>query len=139
MINISGIPLSNSQFSVLSKGLSFVPTNPTKEFQTKVDLFKFYRSLQLKVWHYINRSQTAAHYQETQFRPKLTFMPCINNSTLNTFSTKVTYEVNQLFTQDKKKQQNHNLSEEEKKALKWLSTKENIVIKRADQGGAVVV
>jgi len=66
-------------------------------------------------------------------------MPYINNATLNTFSTKVTYDVNKLFTPDKKTQQNYNLSRDEKEALKCLSTNNEIVIKRADKGGAVVV
>jgi len=91
------------------------------------------------VWHHTNYSETAVHYQETHFRPKSTFMPYINNATLNTFSTKVTYDVNKLFTPDKKTQQNYNLSRDEKEALKCLSTNNEIVIKRADKGGAVVV
>lgn len=56
-----------------------------------------------------------------------------------TFSTKVTYEVNKLFAPGKKTQQNHNLSKDEKEALKCLSTNNEIIIKRADKGRAVVV
>ena len=33
----------------------------------------------------------------------------------------------------------YNLTKEETETLKWLSTNENIIIKRADKGGAVVV
>lgn len=33
----------------------------------------------------------------------------------------------------------YNLTKKETNALKWLSANENIIIKRADKGGAVVV
>lgn len=66
VINISGIPLTSSQMSVLAKGSTFAPTNKTKEFQTKVDLFKFHRHLQLKLWYHCNPSQAATRSGEYQ-------------------------------------------------------------------------
>lgn len=142
VINVSGIQLTTSQTAVLSKGLTFTPINKTKEFQTKVNLFKFHHSLQLKLWYHTNPIQAALRsetYQSTTtvFKPKSMFMPNICNPILNAFYKKVTYEVDKLFTS--KKKVIHNLSNEEKEALNWLSTNENIVIKRADKGGGVVV
>lgn len=61
VINISSIPLSTSHLAVLSEGLTFAPTNITRGFQTKVDLFKFHRNLQLKVWCHTNPSEAAFH------------------------------------------------------------------------------
>lgn len=40
---ISNLPLSDDCVSVLSKGLTFSPSYTGKEFDTKVDLFRFYR------------------------------------------------------------------------------------------------
>lgn len=64
-------------------------------------------------------------------------MPNVANQTLNTFYKNVTFEVDNLFAE--KKKTTHNLCKEEREAVNWLSQNENIVIKRADKGGAVVV
>ncbi len=48
VMNISGVDLSDEETGVLSKGLSFCPTNAVDPFKLKVDTFKFFRSLQLK-------------------------------------------------------------------------------------------
>lgn len=142
MINISNVPLSANHISVLSKGLTFAPTNPTKEFQTKIDLFKFHRNLQLKVWYHSNTNQVASQTLRqgisTPFKPKSTFTPNISNPTLGTFFKKVTHDVDKLFT-TKRRKNGHNLTKEETEALNWLSKNDDIIVKRADKGGAVVV
>lgn len=76
------------------------------------------------MWYYNNNDPTAAHFQDTHFRPKSNFLPYINNSTLNSF----------LF--DEKKQLIYKLLKAEK-AITWLSSNDDV--KRADKGGAVVV
>lgn len=48
VINISDASLSEDETSVLSKGLSFSPTNRIDPFKLKVDAFKFFRQLHLK-------------------------------------------------------------------------------------------
>lgn len=65
-------------------------------------------------------------------------MPCITNSTLTTFTKKVTYEVEKIYSRQKKTRQ-YNLTRNESEALKWLSNREDILIKSADKGGAVCV
>ncbi len=45
--------------------------------------------------------------------------------------------MDQLFASKRKK--DYNFTKEETEALKWLSANENIIIKRADKGGAEVV
>jgi hypothetical protein len=57
-MNISGEPLSDDCIRVLSKELSFAPTYSTNELNTKIDLFHFYRNLQVKAWYKQNISPT---------------------------------------------------------------------------------
>lgn len=138
MINISNISLSTSCTSVLSKGLTYSPVNTANEFQTKVDLFKFHRNLQLKVWYHTSTAEARTYEEKkTIFKPKSTFIPCVSNPTLNSFYKKVSYEMDNIFASKKKK--HFNLSKDEINALDWLSTNDNLIIKRADKGGAVVV
>jgi len=48
VINFSDKILSETCISALSKGLSFVPTNHTNDFETIIDFQKFFRDLKLK-------------------------------------------------------------------------------------------
>ena len=90
VINISGTTLSDACMSALSKGLSFSPTCNTNEFETKVDLFKFYRNLHLKAWYSHNPLNTMAepnsNTEQTDapspFKPKSKFFPINNNACL---------------------------------------------------------
>ncbi len=78
---------------MLSKGLSFAPTYLGNKFQTKVDLFRFYRSLHLKVWyHHKSSSAVITNVKEPEIsspfvQSPLSF-PINNNPTLNTFTKK---------------------------------------------------
>lgn len=42
LVNLSADTLSEDEETMFSKGLSFVPTQRTNTFQTKVELFKFF-------------------------------------------------------------------------------------------------
>lgn len=59
MINISDTHLSPDCIHLLSRGLSFAPTHKTDEFQTKIDLYRFYRNLHLKAWYHNQPALTA--------------------------------------------------------------------------------
>jgi hypothetical protein len=87
---------------VLTKGLSFAPTYSTNEFNTKINLFSFYRNLHLKVWYKQNISpttdasvsgQAVSVPSKTPFKPKSTFCPIIQNAILNTLAKKVNFDV----------------------------------------------
>ena len=87
MINISGKPLSPNCIDVLAKGLSFSPTYTSREFDTKIDLFRFYRNLHLKAWYSMNsRPSVPANDSanndtlKTPFKPKSTFCPVVLNA-----------------------------------------------------------
>lgn len=131
---------------MLSKGLSFAPTNHANTFQTKIDLFKFYRTLHLKTWHHLNASTTQRMLNDydaqvrpsKEFRPRSTFCPVVNNASLIAFTKKVSCDMD-TFLQSVTHSPKANLSKPENAALRWLSNNDNLVIKKADKGGAVVV
>ena len=62
------LPLNSAEFSVLSKGLTFVPTgNKTDEYQVKADCEKFFRRLRLKA-HFHDREDDH-HEQDNHTDP----------------------------------------------------------------------
>lgn len=77
--------------------------------------------------------------QETPFKPKSTFCPVDVNATLNTFTKKVDFEVDKMYQQRKNRPKNYNLSKQEHDALELIKNDKDLIIKRADKGGAVVV
>lgn len=140
VINLSKKDLTDAQVSVLSKGLSFVPTCTDKPFDTKVDLFKFFRKIKLKhVFSQNTVSGQETHQRTgTHFKPKSKFCPIVNNSSINTYCRLVEQEAMSVYT----RQTNHiqkNLTRTEEQALNELMKDSSLVIKPADKGGAVVV
>lgn len=127
--------------------MSFAPTYSAKEFDNKIDLFHFYRNLHLKVWYKqtpraltrpLDSGQPALLDTRSQFKSKSTFCPLVQSATLKTFARKVIFDIENLF-KSKRAQKHFNLSMKEKAALETLSTDEDIVIKKVDKGGAIVV
>ena len=56
--NLSGVPLSNSEISVLSKGLNFCPTTKDPNYEEILDdMFSFCRKQRLK-HHFHNKTIT---------------------------------------------------------------------------------
>lgn len=147
VINISKNTLTEDSVNVLSKGLTFSPTSEANAFKTKVDLFRFYRNLHLKVWyHQSNKllnstpelNTDTTHDAKRHFKPKSNFMPMSSNHTLIAFTQKVSHDIDNMF--DKRQNRiKHNLSKRERDALNSLTKNEQIIIKPADKGGAVVV
>lgn len=104
VINISSKQVSEEQLSLLAKGLSFVPVRGNDPFTTKVEMFKFFRSIRLKVFY----SKGTQHRQysplesgtqeglsapKKTFKPKSTFLPPANNSSVETFCRLVEQDV----------------------------------------------
>ena len=68
VINLSGVPLSEAESSLLDKGLSFCPTPPRMNtFQLQYDLAMFYRCLRLREYFYDEESLVSN--RETQHNP----------------------------------------------------------------------
>lgn len=145
VINLSPIELTPCQIQVLSRGLSFAPTYHANHFDTKIDLFRFYRNLHLKAWYAQrpNIQDTQDHSVETlssttKFKPKSTFFPLSTNPSLLAFTKKVDYDVQRLFATPNPTPRK-NLTIPEQQALRDLQQNKEIVIKKADKGGATVV
>lgn len=119
-------------------------------FDTRVDLFRFYRSLHLKVWHAQNTDSTPPNVQvdtitpdntlsrPTNFKPKSRFSPMVPNAALITFTKKVDFEISRLMNSTPITHKS-NLRKKEQNALDELSMNKDIIIRPADKGGAVVV
>ena len=68
VINLSGVPLSEAESSLLDKGLSFCPTPPhMNTFQLQYDLTMFYRRLRLREYFYDEES--LVNDRDTQHNP----------------------------------------------------------------------
>ena len=147
MINLSKRQLTSYEESLLSKGLSFVPSKEADEFTTKVELFKFCRSVKLKAFFTKDNNQppfnrpvesTVPTVSQKRFRPKSTFVPQVMNSSVNTFCRLVNHDVSALFS-DGSNRCYPNLSIQERQALAELRKDDSIVIRKADKGGAIVL
>ena len=113
------LSLTDSEKSVLSKGLNFVPiTKRTNEFSIKQDVEKFLRRVQLKAFFHDKGDDS-------------------DTSNKDIFTKKCRHDIHKLkFNRNSKFS---NLSSEEWSALKNLSKRNDIVVKSADKGGEVVV
>lgn len=76
--------------------------------------------------------------QFSPFRPKSTFFPPVNNSCLTAFTKKVTHDIERLFEGGNRTMKS-NLTIGEKNAIQWLQDNDDLVIRTADKGGAVIV
>ena len=140
--------------TVLTKGLSFVPSKKADAFNTKVELFKFFRSIKLKAFFNKERNMdnpplspqlrreeepTSDNWTKS-FKPKSTFVPPVFNASVNTFCRLVDQDVFSQFSPlDSINHCHSNLSRQESLSLKDLSNDQSIVIRRADKGGAIVL
>lgn len=139
---------------MLRKGLSFAPSNHIDPFSLKVDSFKFYRQLHLK--HFFSKpnvlsdsnvvqrnhdSITTTNSREvTPFKKKSRFLPSSNlNPTIVTFSQLVDQDLAKLGASCPINNKNKNMTKKELDALRSLESRQDIVIRPADKGGAVVV
>ncbi|XP_053546886.1 uncharacterized protein LOC128638774 [Bombina bombina] len=129
VFNISSRPLSQSETSLLNKGLSFVPTTKFNSFDTYIDIQKFGRNLRLKEFYKTDSSEI------TPFRTPGAFDPRSQNPSITAY----TNYLSQVSKNIPKRRRMDNLTKDERQALKSLTEDTTIVIRPADKGGAVVV
>ena len=161
VLNLSNINLTNEQVQVLSKGMSYAPTHGTSLFNTRIDLFRFYRSMHLKTWYHHQAGHTHNNPPPTilasdstdemqsdnsvasvpVFRPKSRFAPIVSNPSLLAFTKKVDFEIEKLFLDPAGSdfKIKSNVTQSERLALDELSKNDSIIIRPADKGGATVV
>lgn len=133
MINLSDKVLTTQQLSVLSKGLSFVPTYEADTFEVKTELYRFFRKIKLR---YMFRDSTTQESSAPVFKNKSKFNPLCPNPSIQTFCRMVEGEILENY---KHNAHYSNISPDEKSAITELSKDTNIIIKAADKGGAIVV
>lgn len=127
--------LSQAQWNVLNRGLTFIPVvdlNKNQKAQLQFDLQSYHRRIKLALY-FGNRRRQLAHFTGiSDWTPPLDKLPP---------------EANILIKEDQKEFHRHfknwkeqpNLSQEEEDAIKELMGNKHIVIKPADKGSAVVI
>lgn len=152
VVNLSSKDLTDAETSLLSKGLNFCP-NPSKinEHELSEDLNQFSRRLRIKEYFHakekngdneVETSVSDGTEEElpiiNRFKKKSDWIPKPSKNTtlesvINLIKSNVTNSANT------NTHQHDNLSKEERSALYSLKERDDIVIKPADKGSAVVV
>lgn len=137
VLNLSkSFQCTEAQFSILNKGLNFIPTRGTNANiveQARFDLQQYHRRLKL-----------AAYYEGSPTSEKL---PFTTKSTWSPPQSVIPQEIIKLIDTDLNYFHDNfgahlspaNLSPQEVQALLELSKNKNIVIKPADKGSAIVI
>ncbi|CAM4659432.1 unnamed protein product, partial [Lepidochelys olivacea] len=142
IVNLSNYTLSPAEAAVLSRGLSFCPSTPTNMIQFCGDLESYFRRLRLKEY-FQNTSEQHTNpqrspYQHYRKRDSRWTPPEGRNSRLDfyieCFRRRARAEI-----VEKQHHLPHNLSHAERNAIHSLRNNSDIIIKKADKGGAVVV
>ncbi|XP_061187286.1 uncharacterized protein LOC133195460 [Saccostrea echinata] len=149
VLNRSSVPLSESETSLLSKGLNFCPTpHEVDEKQVREDTRAFFRRLRLKE-HFSRKNSEVDSYDSSQpqlheleehklYRPKSDWEPAPGKcGALESYIDAVESDIEKLLSMPDKAPDN--LSKEERSALQSLKNRDDIVIKKADKGSTVVV
>ena len=149
--------MTETEIAALCKGLSFVPTASCNDFETHINLHKFFRSLRLT--EFFNKPKTTEHdatstateadvstgttnknVNKNVFRPKSKFIPYKGrNASLDTYCRLVEKDVQDVLKRKHEYKTHNNMNITERKALKDLQNDATIVIKPADKGGAIVI
>ena len=133
VVNLSRRNLTDSEISLLSKGLNFVPTSNTiDKAKLKTELEALGRILRLK-WHFKNEEN---EFDLDQFKPKSSFNPRNKDAAIEIYISSLEEKLVKIEIPTDKY---NNLTRKERQALYDLKNDKNIVIKGADKGSAVVV
>ena len=136
IINLSKQNLTNSEISLLEKGLKFCPTPEKPNYlDLEIDVKEFIRKIELAVFMFGKDS----YNDDCLVSKKSDFIPPDNLEPL--FQSSL-YQLKGIAENLKSYETSHhfsNITAEERKAIKNLSQNENIVIKKADKGNNVVI
>ncbi|XP_069473373.1 uncharacterized protein [Ambystoma mexicanum] len=123
---------------MLNRGLSFVPTNNTTLFEEKICLHRLLRKLRLKIF-FNSDEDMGTRYSEgdrLEIRPKSDFDPYVQNSILNLFEKNVLADLKRINYQMSTP---HNVKKCQLDHVEALAKDEELTIKPADKGGAIVI
>lgn len=128
--------LTPPQFSLLNRGLSFIPTRGSAAEiipQTRYDLQNYHRTL--KIWSYYEdqgeSTKTPFTAKSTWTPPELSLPPYIRDL--------IKKDVDFFYNRFRVRETKSNLSPEENVALAELKENKQIIIKPADKGSMVVI
>ena len=160
VVNLSDYHLSNSELTLLEKGLNFCPTPGEPDMgQLRRDLDIFHRNLRIKNFFTpkgdnltVNLTKTGSSQnthnnsggsdfdtlvnKSSVLRPGKEWTPPMGPLHLESFILTNERDLNKTFPKAPKF---HNITRDEKKGIKTLASDRDIVIKPADKGGAIVI
>ena len=153
IVNLSCLTLSQSQQSILKKGLKFCPTQTRNDpAEARLDLENFHKKLRTKEFFskqpenkFKNESKSTtldkiSPYGNTtnflKLRQKSNWKPPHGSPNLETFINVNEFDLNKERSKINRKQ---NITNEERQAIKDLAKNKDITIKPADKGGAIVI
>jgi len=134
VINLSRFNLTDAQVSILSKGLTFVPTpkisidpiiDSIHDFARKFKIFEFF-----PMFSHNSQTQPSLREKSSWSPPDHKIDPAVHRCI-----SSILDEVKQLQTQP----ETNNISKEEIDAIKYLKGNSDIVIKKSDKSAAVVI
>ena len=134
------LTLSEPERSVLSKGLKFIPLRASSDkYQLLSDAHRFFRSMRLQLYFYgtpANNDEDDSEFPVHRQRKSTWTPPSDQSKALDLYIKSTENQIQNIRQTPLNKS---NLSKEEWRALFQLKKRQDIVIKPADKGGAVVV
>ena len=140
MINLSKYSFSVYKYKLLGYNFNFIPTpEKSDQNQFKNDIANFARKLKLKA-HFGNTQTLDTNNENIKFKPPTnkTWIPPKVHHTIETFIESFQKQIDQNPAEATPKK-THNLSTEERIALQQLKKKNDIIIIKADKGGALTI
>ena len=122
-------------YQLLGKNLNFCPTpGKYKEKIFEKETNDFFRRIKLK--GYFGNSKADKNSEDYIFKPHSNWEPKQVRHTINTFCEALSCEMKKPTVQ---KRLCNNLTKQEKAAMEELKLRDDLVITKADKGGAVVI
>ena len=147
IVNLSSIELTQSETSLLRRGLNFCPTPPPpKPEDLDADIDAFARRINLKEYYApvnIDEIQQDSSYhcsvlEKLNKRDRQVYYRQSREPYLNSYVTKLRQDIRERLAYNHRFQRD-NLNKRERVALKRLRNNKDIIIKPADKGGATVI
>ena len=136
-INLSSRNITIAEETLLNRGLSFCPTSKLDEDKLCQSTENVCRKVCLAEY-FDNSNSDNLQSHHTAHKSTMWTPPAGRNLCIDTFVNHVRGHLN-TFIKSKKNLNFHNLPTEEKKTLNNLMTDREIVIRKADKGGAITI
>ena len=152
IVNLSNYTLTKAETRILEKGLNFIPT-PNREHEARIvqDFLLFERKLRLhhKLHTEENQEQPATDNDLDEepeeesphklLRPSKGYKPEDHEMDPNIMRYKTTVLNEMKIELGNRRNPRFNTTKQERKAMKSLKKNQDIIIKPADKGGAIVI